>query len=90
MFFLLVKYFMKYFSILTVSFEIFQTIFILHTFTLTDTLRKNKSSVMVADTITQSPNLAETWIGKIGCRRDKPTIAFYPFTVSKVTNVGIN
>jgi len=47
---------MKYFSIFTVSFEIFQTIFILHTFTLTDTLRKNKSSVMVADTnpITES------------------------------------
>jgi len=41
---------MKYFSIFTVSFEIFQTIFILHTFALTDTLRKNKSSVMVADT----------------------------------------
>ena len=54
--FLLVKYFMKYFSIFTVSFEIFQTIFILHIFTLTDTLRKNKSSVMVADTnpITES------------------------------------
>ena len=50
MFFLLVKYFMKYFSILTVSFETFQTIFLLYTFTLTDTLRKNKSSVMVANT----------------------------------------
>jgi len=41
---------MKYFSIFTIFIENFQTIFILHTFTLTDTLRKNKSSVMVANT----------------------------------------
>jgi len=53
------------------------------------TLRKNKSSMMVADTnpIVES-TVAETWIGKIGCRRAKLTIVLYPFTVTKVTNVG--